>query len=50
MESFVYPDLNRACREKDATKIENYAAFAFALSQIIYLANSKLQTGKLKGS
>ena len=39
MESFIYADLNRACREKDESKIKYYGAFAAALSHIIYFAN-----------
>ena len=40
MESFIYTDLNRACREKDKSKIPYYGAFAAALSYIIYFANT----------
>ena len=39
MESFIYSDLNRVCREKDKTKIKFYGAFAAALSFIIHSAN-----------
>ena len=39
MESFIYEDLNRACREKDESMIQYYGAFAAALSYIIYHAN-----------
>ena len=39
MESFIYEDLNRACREKDKSMIQYYGAFAAALSFIIYHAN-----------
>ena len=41
MESFIYADLNKACREKDESKIKYYGAFAAALSYIIDNANSK---------
>lgn len=40
MESFIYTQLNRACREKDISKIKYFGAFAAALSYIIYYANS----------
>ena len=39
MESFIYEDLNRVCREKDTSKIKYYGAFAATLSFIIYSAN-----------
>ena len=39
MESFIYADLNKACREKDRSKIKFYGAFAAALSFIINSAN-----------
>ena len=39
MESFIYADMNRACRDKDRSKIKFYGAFAAALSYIIYNAN-----------
>ena len=39
MESFIYADMNRACRNKDVSKIRFYGAFAAALSYIIYTAN-----------
>ena len=39
MESFIYEDLNRASRNKDASKIQYYGAFAAALSYIISSAN-----------
>lgn len=48
MESFIYEDLNRACREKDKTKIKYYGAFAAALSHIIYSANSNRAEYKLQ--
>ena len=39
MESFIYTDLNRVCREKDKSKIKYYGAYAAALSFIIHSAN-----------
>ena len=39
MESFIYGDLNWACRDKDQSKLEYYGAYAAALSYIIYNAN-----------
>ena len=39
MESFIYADLNRTCREKDTSKIKFYGAFSAALSFIIHSAN-----------
>lgn len=39
MESFIYEDLNRVCREKDKSKIKFYGAFAAALSFIINSAS-----------
>ena len=39
MECFIYSDMNRACRDKDKSKIKFYGAFAAALSYIIYNAN-----------
>ena len=47
MESFIYEDLNRVCREKDKTKIKFYGAFAAALSFIIYSANQNRISNKL---
>ena len=48
MESFIYVDLNRTCREKDETKIKYYGAFAAALSYIIDNANrNRLKSSKL---
>ena len=49
MESFIYPELNRASRLKDKNMIKFYGAFAAALSYIIYFANMNRQTNKLKG-
>lgn len=39
MESFIYTDLNRACRSKDPKAIKYYGAFSAALSFIIDNAN-----------
>ena len=47
MESFIYEDLNRVCREKDKSKIKFYGAFAAALSYIIYSANQNRAEDKL---
>ena len=46
MESFIYADMNKACREKDKTKIQHYGAFAAALSYIVYYANSKKENSQ----
>ena len=43
MESFVYSDLNKACRSKDETKIKSFGAYGAALSYIIYFANKRRQ-------
>ena len=50
METFIYSDLNRACREKDTSKIRYFGAFAAALSYIIYYANSNRSNHKLQGT
>ena len=39
MESFIYSDLNKACRNKEKQKIKFYGAFSAALSFIIDNAN-----------
>ena len=39
METFIYTDLNRACRNKDRRAIKFYGAFSAALSFIIDNAN-----------
>ena len=39
METFIYADMNLACREKDTSMIRFYGAYAAALSYIIYHAN-----------
>ena len=41
MESFIYPDLNKACRNKNPQAIKFYGAFSAALSFIIDNANKK---------
>ena len=47
MESFIYTDLNRVCREKDKSMIKFYGAFAAALSFIIHCANQNRVEEKL---
>ena len=47
MESFIYSELNKVCREKDKSKIKFYGAFAAALSFIIYSANKNRIDDKL---
>ena len=44
MESFIYADLNRVCRDKDRSKIKYYGAFAAALSFFLDNANKNLKT------
>ena len=39
MECFIYPYLNRACRDKNLAQIQYFGAYAAALSYIIYFAN-----------
>ena len=39
MESFIYSELNRVCREKDKSMIKFYGAYGAALSFIINSAN-----------
>ena len=48
MESFIYAELNRVCREKDQSKIKFYGAFAAALSFIIHSANQNRIENKLE--
>ena len=48
MESFIYADLNKVCREKDKSKIKFYGAFAAALSFIINSANQNRVEDKLQ--
>ena len=48
MESFIYEDLNRVCREKDKSKIKFYGAFAAVLSFIIHTANQNRVDDKLQ--
>ena len=47
MQSFIFEDLNRVCREKDRSKIKFYGAFAAALSFIINCANKNKFNNKL---
>ena len=47
MESFIYTDLNKTCRDKDESKIKYYGAFAAALSYILDHANLKRKENKL---
>lgn len=50
MESFIYTDLNRACRDQDEEEIPYYGAFAAALSYILYNANANRScTNKING-
>ena len=48
MQSFIYEDLNKVCREKDKSKIRFYGAYAAALSYIIHTANSNRTENKLQ--
>ena len=41
MESFIYKDVNLACRNKDMNQIQYFGSYAAALSYIIYSANKK---------
>ena len=50
MQSFIYEDLNRVCREKDRSKIKLYGAFAAAISFIINCANKNRVESKLDKS
>ena len=50
MESFIYGDLNQACREKDESKIKYYGAFAAALGYILNNANQQRKNGKLSNT
>ena len=50
MESFIYSDMNEACRKKDKSKIQYYGAYAAALSYIIYYANQNRKDDRLAGS
>ena len=49
METFVYHDLNRVCREKDTNQIQYFGAYAAALSYIIHAANNNRKEDKLTG-
>ena len=46
MESFIYTDLNRACRSKDSHAIKYYGAYSAALSFIIDNANINRKDNK----
>ena len=50
MESFIYADLNKVCRQKDVSKIKFYGAFSAALSFIIHSANQNRVSNKLENS
>ena len=50
MESFIYAELNRVCREKDTSKIKFYGAFAASLSFIINSANQNRVDDKLENT
>ena len=50
MESFIYAELNRVCREKDRSMIKFYGAFAAALSFIINSANQNRIDEKLEST
>lgn len=39
MESFLYPELNKACRNKDKVMIKYFGPFASAFGFIIHSAN-----------
>ena len=45
MESFIYEEINKACRLQDKSKIEYYGAYSAALSFILN-SNSESQTAK----
>ena len=48
MESFIYKEMNMACRLKDTSKINYYGAYASALSFIIHCGNkSNKELGKV---
>ena len=50
MDSFVYQDLNKACRLKDHNYIPYFGPFAAALSLILYFSNSDLKDDRLEGT
>ena len=41
MESFVYSELNIACRSKEKDQIKTFGPYAAAISYIIYFANKR---------
>ena len=50
MESFIYSELNRVCREQDKSQIKFFGAYAAALSFIIHSANQNRVEDKLHDS
>ena len=42
METFIFSEINRASRTKDASKIKFYGAFAAALGYIIHCGNNRV--------
>ena len=48
MESFIYANLNRVCRDKEKALIQYYGSFAATLSYIIFKANSS-RSDKITG-
>ena len=50
MESFIFTELNRVCREKDTSKINYYGAFAASLSLIINEANDNRVEDKIENT
>ena len=45
MESFLYIELNKVCREKDEKKIKYFGQIAAALGYIIEKANQRRKDG-----
>ena len=53
MQSPIYKELNKACRNRDCTRVITLGPFAFALGQIIFLSfwkNGKLDQKRLEKS
>ena len=48
MQSFIFVNLNHACRSKDKDQIEFYGPFAAAISYIIHFTNKK-RNDQIKG-
>jgi len=46
MESFLYIELNKVCREKDEKKIKYFGQIAAALGYIIEKANQRRKDGQ----